>query len=341
MKRRKKENGMEEKSVISVIVKKLDIIDFIKCRRVSRKYKSIIDGILRSFHWGFWFNFHTNVKLNEEFVSAFIDNFNKTEYWTSVKLSEEFLIRNYTKLIWATNELFKFQKCSEKVLRLYAPKEYYNRIYKEMYFDIFGRNLFNKSILQEYVDSDVRFTEYVELSIVNCNDILFIPNIEYLMKCSKDELKHHVCHTQLPDIILVERAKEIHWELAAKYQKISDYVLYNANLKYEVISRFPDLPYNYIDTNIDKLHWNILSEHHIITHEFMERYINHINYLSLSKNSNLPFSVALKYREKLNIDKIFCKYSNYTPKEIHSLLFFVVKLIEPAPKYSDAKIENK
>lgn len=312
---------MEEKSVISMIVKKLDIIDFIKCRRVSRKYKAVIDGILRSFNWWFWFEFHSSAKLNEEFVSAFIDNFHKTEYWTSVRLSDEFLIRNYTKLIWATDSLFKFQKCSERILRLYAPKEYYNEKFKEMYHDIFIRNLFNKSILQEYVDSDVRFTEHTNLSFINSDD-LFIPSTEYLMKCSRDELKHEVCKTQLPDIILVERAKEIPWGLAAKYQKISNYVLYNANLEYEVISVFPDLPYDYIDTHIDKLHWKLLSEHHIITHEFMERYINHINYISLSKNPNLPFSVALKYRDKLDIHDIITKNHNYTPKEINSLLFF-------------------
>ena len=331
-KRKKNEVGMEEKSVICVVVGKLEFVDFIKCRRVSRKYKSVIDGILRNMKHNFWCYLVGMYEINEEFIQAFIDNFSGTYFYQKNKLSDEFLIRNYTNLVnyaRKDEEFFQYQKCSPAVLRVYAPKEYYNPSFGNMYTTIFDNNIYKDSIIQEYIDSDARFSEHIVFPIpflsnnenVDNDRYTIIPYIPYseeqLLKMPKDELNFAIAHSQFPDSVLVKRAKDIHWGTAAKYQKISDYVLYNANLQYEVISKIPDLPYDYIDSHIDMLHWKMISLHHIITPEFMERYSQHVNYNSLSMNPNVPYQIAFEYRNKLNIQELILRNS-FTPQQLNT-----------------------
>jgi hypothetical protein len=317
---------MNDAVVISVLVQYMDVVDVVKCRKVNRNYKRTIDCILRSMKSNVWFMLGF-LGVNEAFINAFIDKIDCVgEFYKHTTLSEEFLIRNYeTMKVYAyrtsryKDTLFEYQKCTIKLLRLYAPKEYFVEEYGGMYSTIFSSNIFPESIYNEYIASDARFGDYC--SIDDSRILKFAPNIETLRKMPIEELNSALLQYQLPDEILIERIKDIRWTIAALHQNLSVRVIQNIQNVLggmDIISKIRNLPEDYIDNNITTLHWKHISAHHYITPEFMTRYEKHINFNSLSNNSSIPYSVAYSYRDSLDMQLVL-KRNYYTPQQFHTL----------------------
>jgi len=199
--------------------------------------------------------------------------------WNSIStrsgLSEDFLNTFQKKINW--NILLKYNRYSERILERFHVRLSWSTVSK-----------YQKNLSPEFM---YRFRDRLDWSLMSQ-------------------------FQRIPESLIRLMAQEIDFKAVSHYQKdltlnfieeYSDLLCWNS-LSYRQPSILQD--YSFIERNADRINWFLLCKHHILSKEFIERFVLHLDWCAILtfQEYNLPFLLECicPYKKIENIDNDIC-----------------------------------